>query len=96
MKKEVTFEIMKKKTKEVHAEAMQHYDGLRKIMGHSVLSEEGRNKLDALTELERYLDFSEDMDDYLEWLKKSDESQEVKRYMKRYLRRNFSIEVQWG
>lgn len=95
MKKEVTFETMKKEIEEVHAEAMQHYDGLGKIMGHDVLNEAGRNKLDALTELERYLNFSEDMDDYLEWLKTSDESQEVKRYMNRYLRRNFSIEVQW-
>lgn len=95
IKKEAQFETMKKEIKEVHAEIMQHYDGLGKIMGHSILNEKGRNKLDALTELERYLDFSEDMDDYLEWLKTSDEPQEVKRYMNRYLRRNFDIEIRW-
>lgn len=93
MKKEVTFELAKEKIRGLNERLIAAYEEMGKVIGYMYLSADGRNRFDAIAELDRCAEFSVSLEEFVEAIRESDVTNEVKRYIDRYMKTNLGIEI---
>lgn len=93
MKREVTIDLVKSKITETWEKISEANRQMTRVFGSRYMTEKAKNKYDAIWELYKCMDFASNLSALAHEIRESDADEEVKKYMKNYVKFNFGIEV---
>lgn len=93
MKREVTIDLVKSKITETWERISEANRQMTRVFGSHYMTEKAKNKYDAIWELYKCMDFANNLTELSHEIRESDADEEVKKYMKNYVKFNFGIEI---
>ena len=93
MKRKATIDFVKSEITEMWCRISEANRQMTRAFGSGYMAEEAKNKYDAIWELYKCIDFANDLTELSQEIKESEADEEVKKYMRMYVKFNFGIEV---